>query len=133
MNAIGPNLVIALLMDGPQFESRWSGRYATSLAEDPGSAVLTITSSGMIARSFMPGEMIDYAIALWKEPGGQAISLRLPREDQALLLSLTTSWVEQHTLDRRSCGRNTVRFELGAAHALRLPNTETPTWLRNWG
>jgi hypothetical protein len=43
MNAIGPNLVIALLMDGPQREHRWPGRYATVLADDPGSAVLTVT------------------------------------------------------------------------------------------
>ena len=39
MNAIGPNLVIALLMDGPQLERRWCGRYATALADDPGSSV----------------------------------------------------------------------------------------------
>jgi hypothetical protein len=51
MNAIGPNLVIALLMDGPQLENRWPARYATVLAEDPGSAVLTVTSLGMVRRS----------------------------------------------------------------------------------
>ncbi len=39
MNAIGPNLVIALLMDGPQLENR--GR----------PAVLTMTSLGMVLRS----------------------------------------------------------------------------------
>jgi hypothetical protein len=55
MNAIGPNLVIALLMDGPQLEQRWPGKYATVLADDPGAAVLTITSLGMVARSSMPG------------------------------------------------------------------------------
>jgi hypothetical protein len=49
--AIGPNLVIALLMDGPQLRGRWSGRHATVLADDPGSAVLTLTSMGMIQRS----------------------------------------------------------------------------------
>jgi hypothetical protein len=43
IRAIGPNLVVALLMDGPQAENRWSGRYATVLADDPGCAVLTLT------------------------------------------------------------------------------------------
>jgi len=43
IRAIGPNLVIALLMDGPQWQRRWSGRYATVLADDPGSAVLSVT------------------------------------------------------------------------------------------
>src|SRR5262249_17681153 len=46
VRAIGPNLVIALLMDGPQLKDRWPARYATVLAEDPGSSVLTVTSMG---------------------------------------------------------------------------------------
>ena len=36
IRSVAPNLVVALLMDGPQLESRWPGRYATVLAEDPG-------------------------------------------------------------------------------------------------
>jgi hypothetical protein len=127
MNAIGPNLVIALLMDGPQLEHRWPGRYATSLADDPGSAVLTVTSMGMIARSSMPGDVGNREIALWKEPGGKAVSLKLPTGHHALLLSLTTRYVEQYTLDCRSDGGTTVRFELGAAHPIRHP--KPPTWL----
>jgi hypothetical protein len=51
LRAIGPNLVVALLMDGPQLEKRWPGKYATVLAEDPGSAVLTVSSLGMVQRS----------------------------------------------------------------------------------
>lgn len=47
MNAIGPNLVIALLLDGPQIAERWPARYATVLADDPGSSVLTLLA-GMI-------------------------------------------------------------------------------------
>lgn len=47
VRAVGPNLVIALLMDGPQLNSRWPARYATVLADDPGSSVLTLTSVGM--------------------------------------------------------------------------------------
>jgi hypothetical protein len=127
MNAIGPNLVLALLMDGPQLEHRWSGRYATSLADDPGSAVLTVTSMGMIARSSMPGETTNREIALWKEPGGKAIPLKLPKGDHALLLSLTIRNVEQYTLDGRSDDGSTVQFELGAARALRHPTP--PSWL----
>jgi hypothetical protein len=40
VRAVGPNLVIALLMDGPQLKERWGARYATTLADDPGSSVL---------------------------------------------------------------------------------------------
>ena len=50
VRSVGPNLVFVLLMDGPQIASRWSARYATSLADDPGSAVLTLTSRGPSSR-----------------------------------------------------------------------------------
>ena len=119
MNAIGPNLVVALLMDGPQLEKRWPGRYATVLAEDPGSAVLTVTSLGMVMRSAMPGENQNRTIALWKEPNGKAQELALPKGDHALLLSLTTKLVEQVTLDGRSDGKSTVNFALGAARGIK--------------
>jgi hypothetical protein len=128
LNAIGPNLVIALLLDGPQLEHRWPGRYATVLADDPGSSVLTLTSFGMVARSTMPGEMRNREIALWKEPNGKAVSLKLPRGDHALLLSLTQRTVEQFTLDRRGDGGATVQFALGAAHGIR--HAAPPVWLK---
>ena len=35
VRAVGPNLLIALLMDGPQTKERWAARYATVLADDP--------------------------------------------------------------------------------------------------
>jgi len=127
MNAIGPNLVVALLMDGPQLEHRWPGRYATVLADDPGSAVLTVTSLGMVARSTMPGEPQNREIALWKEPDGRARALRLPRGDHALLLTLTSQLVEQFTLDGRGDGSATVQFRLGAAHG--IGHNEPPKWL----
>jgi hypothetical protein len=127
MNAIGPNLVVALLMDGPQLEQRWPGRYATALADDPGSAVLTVTSLGMVARSAMPGALQNREIALWKEPNGRAQELKLPRGDHALLLSLTSRRVEQVTLDGRSDGHATVNFSLGAAHGIMHPTP--PLWL----
>ena len=44
IRSVGPNLVIVLLMDGPQLVRRWPGKYATVLSDDPGSAVLTVTS-----------------------------------------------------------------------------------------
>ena len=51
IRAVGPNLLIALLMDGPQLSRRWPARYASVLAEDPGTSVLTLTSLGMAERS----------------------------------------------------------------------------------
>jgi hypothetical protein len=128
MNAIGPNLVIALLLDGPQLEQRWPGRYATVLAEDPGSAVLTVTSLGMVLRSNTPGETENREIALWKEPNGRAQPLKLPRGDHALLVTLTSRWVEQFTLDGRGDGISTMEFQFGSAHGVRVP--KPPAWLK---
>jgi len=34
VRAVGPNLVMSLLMDGPQLTTRWPARYATVLADD---------------------------------------------------------------------------------------------------
>jgi len=127
MNAIGPNLVIALLMDGPQLEHRWPGRYATALADDPGSAVLTVTSFGMVLRSRNPGDEINRAIALWKEPNGRAQVLKLPRGSHGLLLTLTNRLVRQFTLDGRDDGEMTMQFALGAAHGIAHPNP--PAWI----
>jgi len=123
MNAIGPNLVVALLMDGPQLEQRWPGRYATVLAEDPGSAVLTVTSLGMVLRSSYPGDKERREIALWKQPNGQARALKLPKGAHALLLALTSRWVEQFTLDGRTDSCSTLQFELSAARPVYYPRT----------
>jgi hypothetical protein len=49
IRSVGPTAVINLLLDGPQLTSRWTARYASVLADDPGSAVLTLTSCGMWA------------------------------------------------------------------------------------
>lgn len=127
MNAIGPNLVVALLMDGPQLEHRWPGRYATALADDPGSAVLTVTSLGMVERSRSPGDPESREIALWKEPNGRARSLKLPKGNHALLLTLTNKLVQQFTLDGRGDGGWTMQFALGAAHGITHP--KPPAWV----
>jgi hypothetical protein len=129
MNAIGPNLVIALLMDGPQLLHRWPGRYATVLADDPGSSVLTLTSLGMVSRSAMPGEPTHREIALWKDPTGAAEAIKLPFGDHAVLLTLTSRAVEQFTSDGRGDEGNSIKFRLGAAKGVRHP-APVPPWLK---
>lgn len=47
---VGPTLVVTILTDGPQLKNRWSARYATVLADDPGCSVITLTSIGMVKR-----------------------------------------------------------------------------------
>jgi hypothetical protein len=127
VQAVGPNLVIALLMDGPQLERRWPGRYATILAEDPGSSVLTLTCLGMVHRSSMPGEHARREIALWKERSGEAKELRLPEGDLGLLLCLTLFSETQTALDGRSDRGTSRQFRLSGVRGIRP--AQTPTWL----
>jgi hypothetical protein len=129
INAVGPTLVVALLMDGPQLEHRWPGRYATVLADDPGSSVLTLASSGLVRRSSKPGDEGASQIALWKEAGGRAQELKLPKGHHALLLSLTTSDEPQFTMDRRA-DQGTSRLRLGGVTAVKFPTGAAPAWLR---
>ncbi len=128
LRSVGANLVIALLFDGPQLERRWPGRYATVLADDPGSSVLTVTSLGMVRRaknkSFEP--KLEFEIALWKEAGSSARSLALPADHHALLLSLALRNEENFTLDGRSDEGTSYRVSLEQHRAIRLDNP--PKW-----
>jgi hypothetical protein len=68
IRSVGPTVVITVLLDGPQLTSRWTARYASVLADDPGSAVLTLTPYGMVERSRPHGREASRVIALWKDP-----------------------------------------------------------------
>ena len=125
--AVGPTLVIALLMDGPQLPNRWPGRYATVLAEDPGSSVLTVSNLGMIDRSAMPGADNRKVVGLWKDNHTAAKELILPEGHHGLVLSLNCSNRKQISLDHRAASRRIVEYRLGATRAVQLNGV--PKWL----
>ena len=100
LRSIGPNIVFALLMDGPQLKDRWPGRYAMSLADDPGSSVLSLTSKALMRRSSHMFNTPE-TIALWRDPYGETIELVTPVNSHALLLNLARSTNEDNTLDGR--------------------------------
>ena len=105
IRTVGPNLVIGILMDGPQLKSRWPARYASVLADDPGSSVLTLTSEGM-ARLSRPGHTMSGAapvVALWKDAkSGSPSEIELPNGAEALVLCLSVEYHEEWTADGRS-------------------------------
>ncbi len=86
LRRIGPSIVVAVLLDGPQLANRWPCRYAAVLADEPGSAVLTLTAYGMVRRSRPAGMPLSRVIALWSDPvsGNQEIALA-PRAHAVLL------------------------------------------------
>lgn len=104
IRAIAPNLVVALLMDAPQKVTRWPARYATVLAEDPGCAVLTLTSRALMSRQeqlgiYPPG---DRTVAMWRDDrSGKPLELNCPNDAQAVLLTV----VEEGSMDLALDGR----------------------------
>jgi hypothetical protein len=110
VRALGPNLIVALLLDGPQLASRWPGRYASVLADDPGAGVLSVTSLGMTLRADGSGFPPSRIVALWSEPG-KSRELTLQPEKQSILLTLEKAKTNQWTAD----GRNTIRTALNYA------------------
>jgi hypothetical protein len=118
VRAVGPHLVIALLSDGPQLSQRWSGRYATVLADDPGCSVLTVTSLGMTQLAKPPpGKEASRCVALWKDASGRTEEIVLPKDCQGAVLSLRPRAREQWTADGRSCpGPITTYPELVGLH-----------------
>jgi hypothetical protein len=131
--SVGPNLVIALLMDGPQLRGRWPGRHATVLADDPGSAVLTLTSVGMVRRSIPPpGVTSRDCIALWTERDKAPEELDLPAGHHALLLALSAQPKRQKTLDlrRQRDSGGLVEYRLTGNRAVRLSDPSRFLWLQ---
>lgn len=123
IRGIGPTLLVALLLDGPQLPTRWSARYASVMADDPGTSVLTVTSRGMAARSrrrpARAGDAADSSsrgpdpiVALWRDSQNGFRELTIGDSEEALVLTLTADWHEEHSLDGRADGGAAARFVL---------------------
>jgi hypothetical protein len=98
---IGPTFVIALLMDGPQLATRWSSRYASVLADDPGSTVLSFTSLGMAQRAYCSGHLPSRVVALWKDPERGLQEIEVDPRANALLLQVGETRKTVWTADGR--------------------------------
>ena len=101
VRSMGPSLVVALLLDGPQLAARWPCRYSSVLVDDPGSAVLTLTAYGMVARSRPPGFPRSCAVAHWNSRADGVRELALAPRASGLLLSLQTKSSTLWTADGR--------------------------------
>jgi hypothetical protein len=105
IRAVGPNLIIALLMDGPQLGARWPARYASVLAEDPGSSVLTLTSVGMSRLSSPRAGDVDRRtiVARWRDVVRGEHELDIGTSDAAVL-TLVKETREEFSADGRGDG-----------------------------
>jgi hypothetical protein len=107
IRSVGPNLVVALLMDGPQLAKRWPGRYAAVLADDPGSSVLTLTNLGMARRSRPLQELgkprnaegTATVVALWNDRIYGMREIALSGQEDACVLNLVCHSEQEFTAD----------------------------------
>ena len=110
LRSVGPMTVITPLLDGPQLSSRWAARYASVLADDPGSTVLTLTSYGLAQRSRPAGMNASPLIAMWKDPGRGIREIPLEPGAQGVLVSASADRATRCTSDGRRPVRNGSEF-----------------------
>jgi hypothetical protein len=133
VRAIGPNLVVALLMDGPQLKERWPARYATVLAEDPGSSVLTLTSLGLVRRSNESGQFRPSdKIGLWRDDSGRTVELAVPNGAHALCLTLQPGAIQEWTLDGRGDDHSAQSWQLTGVCPVTLSNPDSAILDGRW-
>jgi hypothetical protein len=101
IRSVGPTLVMNMLLDGPQLTSRWTARYASVLADDPGSAVLTLSSYGMVERSRPAGHEASRVIALWKDPTRGVREIPLEPGAHGVLLTICMDRATRYSADLR--------------------------------
>ena len=122
---VGPTFVFTVLLDGPQLNSRWAARYASVLADDPGSAVMTLTSYGMVQRSRPGGREASPVIALWKDPSRGVREIPLEEGAHAVLLTVCMDRATRRSADGRvPVDNGTACFDV-AVHQVRASPTGT--------
>lgn len=103
IRSIAPNLVFALLMDGPQLGFRWPARYAGSLADDPGCTVLSFTSFGLVGRSNNQSpDRKSNAVGLLRDSVGGCHEIQLPEGKDGVIVTLSCERAKDKTIDDRS-------------------------------
>jgi len=120
LRRFGPSFVVALLLDGPQLPARWPCRYASVLADEPGAAVLTLTSFGMAHRSRPRGKQASRAVGLWRDPTTGLHELDLERGASALLVTTSVSPKVVWTGDGRCHRKYSPAVVLSGVHQLRV-------------
>lgn len=123
MRSVGPTMVMAALLDGPQLSSRWAARYASVLADDPGSAVLTLTSMGMAQRSRPHGHDASPVVALWKDPAGGVREIPLEGGAQAVVLPVAMGRATRRSADGRCPVDNGTACYDVAVHQVRAASS----------
>lgn len=108
VRAIGPHLVVALLLDGPQLKFRWPGKYAAVLSDDPGSSVLSVTALGMTERSTGSGNSPSRVVALWGDPSEGSEELEVAKDGIGLVIQTNIVDDDMWSIDGRKNTKKTL-------------------------
>ena len=127
IRAVGPALIFSLLLDGPQLQSRWTARYASVLADDPGSAVLTLSSYGMVRRAWGGHHPPSSVVALWKDPTHRMQEITLDDGAQGILLAAECSHAIRRAADGRSPELTVGDLTIGNITQLHVDDTAVAT------
>jgi hypothetical protein len=127
IRSVGPTGVIVGLLDGPQLATRWSARYASVLADDPGSCVLTLSSIGMVDRSRPEGRDASRVIALWKDPTTGVREIPLELGAHGVLLTVSFDHATRYAADRRWPVDNSTFCYAVAVHQVRASDVGSGT------
>jgi hypothetical protein len=127
IRAVGPNLVVALLMDGPQLGHRWPARYASVLADEPGCAVLSLTCAATVDMSNKQfyadtQKTSSRTVARWTQAakGGKSVDINLDPGHEGILLTLKSAPKHQTTLDNRGDNEQSRELSLDAHVSLKI-------------
>jgi hypothetical protein len=126
VRSIGPSIVITLLLDGPQLSSRWTARYASVLADDPGCAVVTLTSYGMAQRCRPPHCTPSGVVALWKDPSGELTEISLEPGADAILVATHVTIGSSVTADGRKHLGSSRTISLAGAQSIYAERAPVP-------
>jgi hypothetical protein len=126
VRSVGPTVIYTPLLDGPQLSSRWSARYASVLADDPGSAVITLTSYGMVQRSRPHGRDSSPVVGLCKDPGTGLREIPLEPGAQGVLLTACGDRALRRTADGRHPVDNVTEYFDVAVHQIRVGAARSP-------
>ncbi|HET8921999.1 MAG TPA: hypothetical protein VFN26_03270 [Candidatus Acidoferrum sp.] len=125
IRSVGPTVVFTPLLDGPQLSSRWAARYASVLADDPGSAVLTLSSFGMVQRSRPHRRESSPVVALWKDPVRGVREIPLEAGAQGILLTTCSDRATRHSADGRCPVDNVTEHFDVAVHQVRASSASS--------
>jgi hypothetical protein len=118
VRSVGPTLVFTPLLDGPQLTSRWAARYASVLADDPGSAVATLSAYGMVQRCRPQGESSSPVVGLWKDPVRGIREVPLEAGAHGVLLTICGDRALRRTADSRQPIDNSIHYFDVAVHQI---------------